>query len=173
MYRAVAGGAAALLLFATAAAANAILGPRVGDTAPGFELLDLEGTRHSLESLRREGAAVLLVFWSTECPYCHVLLPELEQRQESFGTLGVKTAAVNVGWESADEVARYVELHKLSFLVLNEDDKKADVAADYHLPGTPTVFLVGDSGRILFYGHKLPDIETYLTPASTPGETAR
>ncbi|KPK40600.1 MAG: hypothetical protein AMJ69_01750 [Gammaproteobacteria bacterium SG8_47] len=170
--RCVAAGVAAVLLsWATAVGANSILGPRVGDQAPEFALLGLDGERYSLEALRDGAQAVLLVFWSTECPYCHVLLPELQQRQQQLNALGVNTAAVNVGWESAAEVANYVDLQRLGFLVLNEDDKKADVAADYHLPGTPTVFLVDTSGRIVFYGHRLPDVRAHLSPSQKVGNT--
>jgi hypothetical protein len=58
-------------------------GPRVGDIAPGFELLDLEGNTVSLASLR--GKPVVIEFGSYTCPVFRRKVDEIDQLRRDFG----------------------------------------------------------------------------------------
>ena len=49
----------------------------IGTEAPEFNLPDLTGQRHSLESLRVSGKPVLLIFSSPFCESCQALAPTL------------------------------------------------------------------------------------------------
>jgi thiol-disulfide isomerase/thioredoxin len=53
-------------------------GPKkVGESAPEFELSDLEGQSVSLQDFK--GEHTLLLFWSPDCGFCQQLLPDLKQ----------------------------------------------------------------------------------------------
>ena len=47
----------------------------VGDLAPDFELIDLEGNKHKLSDYRGEG--VFLNFWGTWCRPCKKEMPAI------------------------------------------------------------------------------------------------
>jgi len=146
------------LMFAHAAAGY---GPYVGQTAPDFVMTDLEGKKYSLGQLRNKGH-VLLVFWSTQCHVCHAMIPAFKKVNEQYKNKGLSFVAVNVGYEDKSEVEDYVFEFDLNYLVLNEDNKKAIVAEAYHLRGTPTIELISPAGKVLYRGHRIPDVERLM-----------
>jgi thiol-disulfide isomerase/thioredoxin len=142
------------------------VGPEVGQQAPEFDLADLNGGRASLSGLRQKGH-VMLIFWSTRCAFCHALIPEFKAIHEKYRDKGLTVAAVNVGFEDAPEVDAYALEYDLNYLILNEDDKKESLAADYRLMGTPTIEVVSPQGIVLYRGHFLPkDLEALLAARS-------
>jgi thiol-disulfide isomerase/thioredoxin len=141
-------------------------GPYVGQTAPEFSMTDLSGKSHSLSQLREKGH-VLLVFWSTQCHVCHTMLPAFKKIDEQYKDKGLSFVAVNVGYEDLPEVKDYVYEFKIKYLVLNEDDKKADVAEAYRLRGTPTMELISPDGKVLYRGHRIPDVERLMQMSDT------
>lgn len=156
-----------ILLFSLGVATvMASTGPRVGETAPEFELTDLSSKSHSLTDLRKKGH-VLLVFWSTKCHVCHAMIPQFQAIHKKYDGKGLTLVAIDVGFEDKDEVDDYVFEYKLNYLVLNEDDKKAQVAQDYRLVGTPTIQLIAPDGTVKYRGHSVPDLSALLVDSVT------
>lgn len=155
-----------LLLLLTAslfAGANAMAktGPKKGQSAPEFELNNMDGEPVTLTELRKKGH-VLVVFWSTQCHVCHAMLPLFKQIHADYVDRPVTLVAINVGWEDHNSVETYVFEHDVPYLVLNQDEKKAEVARDYQLRGTPTIELIDPQGQVVFRGHRIPDLDHYL-----------
>jgi len=149
------------LLAVISSTSLASTGPKKGQTAPGFTLTDLKKQSHSLESLRKKGH-VLLVFWSTKCHICHTMIPNFKAIQTKYGSKGLTLAAINVGFEDKEEVDDYAFEFKLNYLVLNEDNKKEQLAQDYRLVGTPTIQLIAPDGTVKYRGHSIPDLDKLL-----------
>lgn len=149
-----------IMLLGFSATAMSATGPRVGQYAPEFELTDLSGKSHTLSDLRAKGP-VLLVFWSTKCHVCHAMIPQFKKVYQDYKNLTF--VAVNVGFEDKEEVDDYAFEFKLPYLILNEDDKKADVAEAYRLQGTPTMELIDTDGKVLYRGHRIPDIDALIS----------
>ncbi len=145
-------------------------GQRIGTVAPDFTLDALDGTVHSLHGLREQGY-VLLVFWSTHCPFCQALIPDFKAIDERYRDQGLTLAAIDIGYEDRPDVQAYVEDHDIDYLVLNDDARKPSLVKAYGVIGTPTIVLVSPQGVIRFYGHHLPDLQHYLNP-SAPGPAA-
>ena len=135
---------------------QAEVGYKVGNTAPGFALKDLAGTVHSLSALRKKGH-VFLVFWAVECVYCYAHIKEFNRAHEQFKDK-LTVAAINIAGEYPLEVNEYVNDNKLKYLVLSERLKNLDVAENYHVLGTPTLVLISPQGKVLYYGHRMPDL---------------
>ena len=151
-----------LCLFAVISSTSlASIGPKKGQTAPDFTLTDLKNKSHSLESLRKQGH-VLLVFWSTKCHICHAMIPRFKAIHTKYGKKGLTLAAINVGFEDKEEVDDYAFEFKLNYLVLNEDNKKEQLAQDYRLVGTPTIELIAPNGTVKYRGHSIPDLDKLL-----------
>jgi peroxiredoxin len=157
----------ALIAFVLLFAGNswADVGPEVGQTAPDFELKSLSGDTVTLSGLRQQGY-VMLVFWSTQCPVCHRMLPDFKQVHEKYDGKGFTLAAIDVGFEDQTSVEAYALQYDLNYLVLNEDDKKVELAKAYRLVGTPTIQLISPKGEVLYRGHRLPDLSHWIKPES-------
>lgn len=149
-----------IILCLTFFQAHAVVGYKVGNTAPEFKLKTLAGNTHSLSTLRNKGH-VLLAFWAVECVYCYAHIKVFNQAYEQFkGKLTL--AAINVGGEYPIEVAEYVKDNGLKYLVLSERLNNLDVAESYHALVTPTLVLVSPQGKVLYYGHRMPDLNKWL-----------
>ncbi len=139
---------------------QATVGYKVGNTAPEFKLKTLDKVEHSLSSLRKKGH-VLLVFWAVECVYCYAHIKEFNHAHEKYKSK-LTIAAINIGGEYPVEVSEYVKDNKLKYLVLSERLNNLDVAEKYRVLGTPTLVLVSPQGKILFYGHRMPELGRWI-----------
>ncbi len=139
---------------------QATVGYKVGNTAPEFKLKTLDKKEYSLSGLRKKGH-VLLVFWAVECVYCYAHIKEFNRANDEFKDK-LTIAAINIGGEYPVEVAEYVKDNNLKYLVLSERLNNLDVGEKYHVLGTPTLVLVSPQGKVLFYGHNLPDLTKWL-----------
>lgn len=140
--------------------AQAVTGYKVGNTAPEFTLKSLAGDSYSLSSLRQK-KHVLLVFWAVDCVYCYAHIKAFNKAQNDFKrTLTV--AAINIGGEYPIEVAEYVKDNNLKYLILSERLNNLDVSEQYHVLGTPTLVLISPEGKVLFYGHTVPNLKRWL-----------
>lgn len=139
---------------------QAAVGYKVGDTAPEFKLKTLSGTPHSLSELRKKGH-VLLVFWAVECVYCYAHIKEFNRVHAEYKNK-LTVTAINIGGEYPIEVEEYVKDNSLKYLVLSERLNNLDVGENYHVLGTPTIVLVSPNGKVLFYGHSIPDLNKLL-----------
>lgn len=115
-----------------------------------FKLNDLQGGEASLSSYKNK-KTILLVFWTTWCPYCRDALRSLQADSKSIDSMGVEILAINVA-EPKNRVAKFADSSKLSFRVLLDQD--SSVADRYDLLGVPTYVLINKSGRIVFNGNR-------------------
>jgi peroxiredoxin len=122
--------------------------PRVGLSAPDFELTDLNGTTVRLSRFRGR-SPIFLNFWASWCPACRQEAPQNEQLFQRFGPKGLEFLMINVdqGPAAAHEVRKFVEEFKLSFLPLL--DPEHEVLDRYAVIAIPTTFLIDRTGVIV------------------------
>jgi len=120
--------------------------------APNFKLQDLSQNTYELSS-NKDKLNVLLVFWTTWCPYCQAELKELNKTYPSFINDGIELLAIDAG-ERLSEVKKYVLRSGFGFKVLLDTDTA--VAKAYDVMGVPTYVLINKSGRIVFKGNRFP-----------------
>lgn len=120
--------------------------------AGDWTLLDDSGVEVVL-SAEYASKPQIVLFWATWCPYCSSLMPHLQSiLVEQDGDVTV--LAVNVA-EDGDPVA-YLRERGYDFRLLLDGDP---VAADWEVPGTPGVFLIGTDGLVHFNLHQLPEMD--------------
>ncbi len=117
--------------------------PEVGDLAPEFQLPNLEGQTVSLSELA--GTPVLLVFWQNTCEVCHEVMPYVQKAFAERAGEGLAVLTISVRGEDY-EVRRYLEEQHWSFPVLLDND--LEVAREYHVWGTPTLFFIDEEGIV-------------------------
>lgn len=115
----------------------------VGDKAPDFELIDLDGNIQRLSDYRGEG--VFLNFWGTWCAPCKKEMPYMENQHRAFEDKGVRILAVNIA-ESVLKVESFRDQYGLTFPIAIDKDKSVKEA--YNILPLPTTFFIDKDGRI-------------------------
>jgi len=114
--------------------------------APDFSLQDTNGETVTLGSYK-DKQAVLLVFWTTWCPYCRDGLKNLKDVRGEPANDGLEILAVDVG-EPSNKVNNFAKSYRLNFKVLLDQDKS--VARSFGVSGVPTYILINQNGNIVF-----------------------
>lgn len=124
------------------------------EQAVEFTLPDLAGRPHTLAEYLQRGP-VMLVFYTTWCPYCRKEIPTLKQAYHDYAPKGLQIVAVNAGLADSIENARaYAAQHTLPYPVLYDADAK--IAALYGVRAVPRIFLIQQNGRILKADRRVP-----------------
>lgn len=118
--------------------------PRVGDSAPDFQLIGLDGQVHKLSDYK--GKVVLLNFWGTFCPPCKKEMPDMQKVYEKWQQAGFEILAVNLA-ESRVTVDHFVNDLGLTFPVLLDD--KMSIRKQYGVFYYPTTFFIDRKGKIV------------------------
>ncbi len=121
-------------------------GTETGQLAPDFLLPTLsEGMgdfslRHLLDS------PVVLIFWTTWCPYCLRQTPVLVEAHRQWSQRGIQFAGINVK-EERSSVEPYVAEHGIAYPILLDAD--GATASAYAVPGYPTTYFLDANNRIV------------------------
>ncbi len=131
----------------------------VGQPAPTFTLLRLEGQRFYLSRVVGEGVQpedrkpVVVSFFQTTCIPCKAEIAELEKLQEEFPDVIIYLVDLN---ESEELVAQYIETYDLKLQMLMDPygriGKIYEVVDDNGLAHLPNSFIIAPDGN-LYYHH--------------------
>ena len=128
--------------------------PKLGEPAPGFQLLDPAGEMIRLEDFR--GRPVLINFWATWCVPCRKETPDLVTLQAEWGET-VQILGVNY-YESAGVARDFVSSFAVNYPT--PLDSYGEVTGSYKLRGLPETFFLDEQGTIRDHriGQLDPDI---------------
>lgn len=115
----------------------------VGDAAPNFTLVDMDGASHTLSDYRGQG--VFLNFWGTWCEPCKKEMPAMNRQHAIYASQGVQTLAVNIE-QSPFEVQKFMQQYGLQFPVVI--DTTGDVKQAYSIIPLPTTVLINPEGTV-------------------------
>lgn len=122
---------------------DTVSGTGIGNLAPDFQLMDMEGQNVTLSNLR--GSPVIMNFWASWCSPCRQEMPFLQQIYEDWNNKGVILLTINLR-ETPSEIMQFMQSNSLSFPVLLDAD--ASVTQNYNVVGIPTTFFVDKDGVI-------------------------
>ncbi|WP_305849463.1 thiol-disulfide oxidoreductase ResA [Sporosarcina sp. Marseille-Q4063] len=117
---------------------------KVGDDAPDFLLVDLNGESHQLSSYKGQG--VFLNFWGTWCAPCKKEMPAMGRQYQIYKDQGVQVLAVNIA-EPDLKVRAFADQYGMVFPTLI--DKTKGVMQTYNIKPLPTTFLINPDGKII------------------------
>ena len=150
---------------------NANLLPKVGQTAPDFEVRDLLGNPVRLSEFR--GQPVWLMFWGSWCPPCRAEFPDVQRAYEQLEPDRVRLLGVSVRepWTAA---AAYAVQNEATFDVLSGDEE--DGLEAYPLFNVPTHIFIDADGVIrsvvmadMSEQRALAEARALLRPVGTTG----
>ena len=122
---------------------NGIEGFQVGQLAPDFQLLSLDGTRVKLSEVR--GRPVLLNFWATWCAPCRVEMPWLVAIDQKYRAQGLQVIGVSMD-DGPEPVRDYYQRFKMNYPVVMGNAKIGELYGG--VLGLPIAFVIGRDGRI-------------------------
>lgn len=132
----------------------------IGKTAPDLESVDPKGKPVKLSTLNSE--YTLLVFWATQCSHCATMMPRLKEIYNLQNPKRFEVVAISID-TSRSEWTRFVREEKLNWI--NVSDLKGfsgQVADDYNIYATPTMFLLDREKKILAKPVSLRELEQSL-----------
>jgi peroxiredoxin/uncharacterized membrane protein YphA (DoxX/SURF4 family) len=119
-----------------------VMGLPVNSAAPAFELATLDGKTKELESLRKGGKPLVLLFTDPGCGPCTALLPEIAQWQRDHAGK-ISVALISRGTVEANR-AKVTEPGVTNVLL----QKDREIAESYQAHGTPSAVVVRQDGTI-------------------------
>ncbi len=127
---------------------EATIGIKVGEQAPDFTLVDLDGNSVTLSDFK--GKVVFINFWATWCPPCRAEMPEIEAVYQEYKDKDVVVIGVhlaNVIWfEPEDKIRQFVQQGGYNWTFVT--DTSGEVSANYQIVGIPTSFFIDREGII-------------------------
>jgi len=126
--------------------------------APDFTTESLNKEKLTLSQFKNV-KPVLIVFWTTWCPFCRAQLKVLNEKSAQISSDGVELMAINIG-ESQERVQKFVAANKYSFKVFM--DKDSAIAEKYDVIGIPLYKLIDKAGNIIAEDNSLPDYKKLL-----------
>jgi peroxiredoxin len=132
------------------------VGPVAGFFAPSFSLKTTSGIEISLSDFK--GQNVLLVFWSTACPYCASELEDLKKFADTYR--GKITVLAIIYKDPAKAVEDYQKKENINFPILLDSD--GAISEKYKIAGSPAHFFIDQSGKVATVSPDKNSFETLM-----------
>ncbi len=113
--------------------------------APDFTLKDLQGNRITLSDFKGK-KPVLLVFFTTWCPYCRAEVPNINNISSRYRSSGLEVIGVDIQ-EPREKVSAFADRNKINFPVLLDSDGK--IFRQYRVAGVPARILITKEGKVV------------------------
>ena len=123
--------------------------------APDFKLSDLDNKSFTLSGYKGK-QPVIILFWTTWCPYCRDELKKINQMNEELKKDKVEVLAINAG-ESLSKVSKFIKSYNLTYPVLLDQD--GSVSRSYGIFGVPTYVFIDNKGDIRLQENYFPEEE--------------
>lgn len=111
---------------------------KVGARAPEISCTTIDGVAYDLYDSKAEW--IIVVFWSTDCEYCHDFLTQIRKHLDLKNDFELVTIALAEDKEEVSAATKKMRLHGYHFFDQRRWEGKAFM--DYHVTSTPTVFLL-------------------------------
>ena len=131
---------------------------KVGVKAPDYSGVTIDGKSFHLYGSQAKYSIV--VFWSTDCEYCHDFLVQIRKNLDLKSDFELVTFALA---ENLDEVKRTVKKMRLpGFHFYDELRWEGKAFLDYHVTSTPTVFVLDENKRIVCKPYDWEELKYWL-----------
>lgn len=131
---------------------------KVGVKAPGYKGVTIDGHDYDLYASKAEW--IIVVFWSTDCEYCHDFLEQIRKHMDLKSGFELLTFALA---EDQSEVADAVKKMRLpGYHFYDELRWESKAFLDYHVTSTPTVFLLDSEKKIVCKPYDWNELKYWL-----------
>ena len=149
--------AAMVLITSTALAGTGIIvnseipaPPAIGATIEDFTLPDVDGTEHSLNSLKGKNGSVI-IWVSVQCPVSNAYNERMEKLAQDYKARGVNVIGINSNvTEDTGAVKSHAAQNKLSFIILKDPGNK--IADRFGARLTPEAYFLDANNKLIYHG---------------------
>ncbi len=131
---------------------------RVGSKAPDYSGVTIDDKPYNLYV--SEARRTLVVFWSTDCEYCHEFLTQIRRHLNLKKDYELVTFALAEDQDDVAQAVRKMRLPGYHFYDTMRWEGKAFL--DYHITSTPTVFLLDENKKIIYKPYDWDDLKHWL-----------
>lgn len=135
---------------------------RLGELAPSYRAVTLEGDTVSLEALR--GQVVLLNVWAIWCDPCLKEMPDLKRLHEAYSSEGLVILGLHAGSEGLGKARTFLGLFDIPYPNAAERWDRLEPLMDARR-GIPRSALVDRSGRVVRWWSGPISLDTALFAA--------
>lgn len=127
---------------------NRLTAMDLGKIAPDFTLLDKNGKKHSLSSLK--GKYVLVDFWASWCGPCVREIPNLKTAYKKYQSKGFEIMSVSID-RKKEQWLKALEKHNMPWTnVIDHDDNSKKITQTlYYVPTIPRTILLDKTGKVI------------------------
>lgn len=131
---------------------------KVGAKVPDFSGVAIDGKPYCLYESKAE--RIIVVFWSTDCEYCHDFLVQIRKHLDLKSDFELVTYALAEYKEDVTKTVKKMRLPGYHFY----DDLRWEGKAflDFHVTSTPTVFLVDAEKTIVCKPYDWEELKSWL-----------
>lgn len=117
-----------------------------GTVVSDFTMNDINGDPVTLSGVLKE--KTLLLFWASWCPHCNEMISFLKNRGIENATMEVITISLDTGETEWKEAVRKHNIESW-FNLCDFQEWDGEVATEYNIYATPTIFIIDKNRRIL------------------------
>lgn len=128
---------------------SALLEAQLELQAPAFDLNDSNDVTFHFPGDLEEPTIVL--FWASWCPYCKALMPHLQSIVDEYDG---QIAVLAFNFRDDEDPTEFQSEYGYDFHIFPQADAVADM---WGVKGTPGLFLVDGTGRIIFSNFSIPE----------------
>ena len=131
---------------------------KVGAKVPDFSGVAIDGRLYHLYDSKAE--RIIVVFWSTDCEYCHDFLVQIRKHLDLKSDFELVTFALA---EDKNDVTKTVKKMRLLGYHFYDDLRwEGKAFLDFHVTSTPTVFLVDAEKTIVCKPYDWDELNDWL-----------
>jgi len=124
--------------------------PAIGATIIDFTLPGIDGTDHSLNSLKGKSGTVL-IFIATQCPVSNAYNERMEKLAQDYKARGVNVVGINANsTEPAADVKAHAAEKHLTFPILKDNGNR--IADALGATRTPEAYFLDANNKLLYHG---------------------
>ena len=153
----------AVLVLAVSCTSEKQASLEIGDSAPGFALLDLEGKSVNLADYG--GSPVVIRFFLTDCKFCRADTPILNEYYIRYAEKGLRMLYIDSLGIERVRLNSFAEEFEIAFPVVQ--DTGGRIASDYKVRALPQTIVLDPEHRIIaaiLGGVSEPELNKLLSP---------
>jgi len=131
---------------------------KVGAQAPDFTGFTIDGKTYRLYDSKANN--IIVVFWSTDCEYCHDFLLQIRKHLNLKSDYELVTFALADSREEVTQAVKKMRLQGYHFYDPLRWESRPFL--DYHITSTPTVFLLDKEKNIVCKPYDWLELKLYI-----------